>query len=122
MAPRLLPPRRGAVAFLALFAFLFQAFAGATHWHLPQGAMLAAAHVSGGDASGDPQKAPVKSEPCQLCQAMSGAARYITAGGLALHEPHASVFAWQIADTAAAIRLRLSHDWRGRAPPPALLT
>lgn len=114
-----MPSRRGAIAFVALFAFVFQAFACATHWHLPQGAPAKIAQATGGDLSGHPQKAPLKSEPCQLCQAMSGASRYLSASALALHQPQSAVFAWQIADTQAAIAIRLSHNWRGRGPPQA---
>lgn len=109
--------RRGAVAFVALFAFLFQVFACATHWHFAQSTPASVAQAAGGDLPSHPQKAPIKSEPCQLCQAMSGSSRYLSASALLLKEPQSAVFAWQITDTQAAIQIRLSHSWRGRAPP-----
>jgi hypothetical protein len=112
--------RRGAVGAIALFAFVFQILAGAAHWHWPPAAQLSVAHAAIGDLPNHPQKAPLKSEPCQLCQAMSGSARFLSASALILRAPQSAVFAWQTADTQAAIRIRLSHSWRGRAPPSSI--
>jgi hypothetical protein len=115
------PSRRAALGIATLAAFLLQIFVADTHWHwsdLSFDRAASAASVSASATVSTPkQQAPAKTELCRFCQALSASSRFVSATAAAIVPPSAVLASPQGSETQNATEVRLSHSWRGRAPP-----
>lgn len=111
--------RRFVVLIIAGLALLLQSLLVQTHLHRPfdGGAhaavrLQAVTHAADGRGSGgDPQT-------CPLCRELAFSGHYVTPAAPLLLVPP-SVFAGVPAGIfVAAVRLRRSHSWQSRGPPP----
>jgi hypothetical protein len=111
--------RRAALGIATLAAFLVQIFVADTHWHWSEFSSVRVASAASACASVSIQKqqGPLNAETCPLCQALSASSRFIAASAASILPPPAVLVAGPARQPQRAVEVRLSHSWRGRAPP-----
>jgi hypothetical protein len=115
---------RSLLALLAFVAVLIQSLVVQTHIHHPainssQLAMDSASFVP--DSASNKSRAPIKadddSSSCALCQAFTHAGQFLHSAALLARVPvWCNVHLIHFNDPLP-IRLAVSHNWQGRAPP-----
>jgi hypothetical protein len=123
------------VAVIGFVAVALQSFVVQTHIHVPQGAAriqpvsfitVLAASAGIGDVStaqtGAPaDQYPVNRDPanCPLCKELTHSGQYISSASVLAALPFAVSVNFIVFREIAPSLFAASHNWRGRAPPPA---
>jgi hypothetical protein len=108
-----------ALVLLTLFAFTLQGFLTQTHIHLAGTGSPAVADTYDGVPGPGHDKVPSKGDPanCPLCQQFASAGAFVTPVAAATLLPTLSVSVIEVAPLTTSVISRVTHIWRGRAPP-----
>jgi hypothetical protein len=110
-----------ALVLLTLAAFVLQGFLTQTHIHIVPVGAPASADTYDGVPGPAHDKTPSKGDPanCPLCQQFASAGAFVTPAAAATLLPSLTVSVIEVAVPTAAFIARVTHIWRGRAPPRA---